>query len=52
MQLCWDRQPYKRPDFSELEAFFDGILETSVEQVGLLRSKNKIGVNVPEGRSS
>jgi len=36
MKLCWDHQPYNRPDFSELEAFFGTMLENSVKEVGLL----------------
>ena len=35
MKLCWDRQPYNRPDFSELTVFFGNILDASVKMVGL-----------------
>jgi len=33
MQLCWNCQPDKRPEFSELVAFFEGILKDSVKEV-------------------
>ena len=36
MQLCWDRQPNNRPDFSKLSEFFGSILHNSVKQVCLL----------------